>query len=83
MTPAKPKAEAGNTPTRVGKTSQSANSDSISEKHPHACGEDQRHAQPPALVEETPPRVWGRLRVRLCAERRLRNTPTRVGKTDG
>ncbi len=50
-------------------------------KHPHACGEDTRSAIPPQMMEETPPRMWGRLARRLQRLNELGNTPTHVGKT--
>ena len=70
-----------NTPTRVGKTSKTGCTRCWTQKHPHACGEDEARLQVGLIERETPPRVWGRQRRALPSADRQRNTPTRVGKT--
>jgi len=69
------------TPTRVGKTSEALAATSRIPVHPHARGED-RDRQP-AITDQlgSPPRAWGRRRCDLHWRRRVRFTPTRVGKT--
>ena len=73
----------GNTPTRVGKTLCNFPFFTLSQKHPHACGEDLKRRVYRTRDIETPPRVWGRLEVSATTKQAPRNTPTRVGKTDG
>ena len=71
----------GNTPTGVGKTDWSRDSDHNREKHPHGRGEDCDLSRHSFLPVETPPRAWGR---QHCPDRQLiteGNTPTGVGKT--
>ena len=70
-----------NTPTHVGKTERSLPHFENVEKHPHACGEDGRHAGDHGRRIETPPRMWGRLRKAELKLYPLGNTPTHVGKT--
>mgnify|MGYP007032566769 CR=1 FL=1 len=71
----------GNTPTHVGKTINSKCPPVLTQKHPHACGEDPVMPGLASAGLETPPRMWGR----PAAERELYgaigNTPTHVGKT--
>ena len=55
--------------------------DVVIKKHPHARGEDSGVGIQSALVGETPPRTWGRLRSYSSQMRCCRNTPTHVGKT--
>ena len=71
----------GNTPTHVGKTDTAPPQRAQARKHPHARGEDSywMGAYFPHL--ETPPRTWGRLHKAGNFPRRVRNTPTHVGKT--
>ncbi len=71
----------GNTPTCVGKTASDSTIKARLEKHPHVCGEDQRNLTRIKCRWETPPRVWGRLRLVNRATWHTRNTPTCVGKT--
>ena len=70
-----------NTPTRVGKTKSSPRASKPQEKHPHARGEDGLAWGAFLMLEETPPRAWGRLQQRLPHGFIMGNTPTRVGKT--
>ncbi len=49
-----------NTPTGVGKTTRHMPSPDNAEKHPHGRGEDSRASIEPLMMEETPPRAWGR-----------------------
>ena len=71
----------GNTPTPVGKTTPKGRAWRPWWKHPHACGEDTRVRRSMYLLQETPPRLWGR-QARVKRPRRLTgNTPTPVGKT--
>ena len=75
--------EGGNTPTGVGKTLCGPGRLGIKGKHPHGRGEDSAAGVRLQLVEETPPRAWGRpgnLRPNSFSQR---NTPTGVGKTCG
>jgi hypothetical protein len=72
---------AGNTPTCVGKTCGHAESSSSTWKHPHVCGEDYYGRPQGRSATETPPRVWGRRRVRAVRSCNHGNTPTCVGKT--
>ena len=74
-------APAGNTPTGVGKTSDSIDGLDGSQKHPHGRGEDQDNPDVSASSLETPPRAWGRLEINASRERIEGNTPTGVGKT--
>ena len=71
----------GNTPTRVGKTTDQPVEHLLHQKHPHSCGEDRTHRPGFPMRRETPPLVWGRLRFRQAYSAGFRNTPTRVGKT--
>ena len=50
-------------------------------KHPHERGEDVGGIAGTLLKEETPPRAWGRLLLRIWRTGCHRNTPTSVGKT--
>jgi len=69
------------TPTRVGKTAATNAIMTVSEDHPHACGENSMPSL--ALVNATgsPPRVWGKRPAIDCQISSGRITPTRVGKT--
>ncbi|VVJ36652.1 Domain of uncharacterised function (DUF2825) [Klebsiella pneumoniae] len=51
-----------NTPTHVGKTLTGTFTRTNTEKHPHACREDQQGFCQYALRQETPPHMWGRPR---------------------
>ena len=51
---------ARNTPTHVGKTPFAYSPISRGQKHPHACGEDNRAMYEGTADVETPPRMWGR-----------------------
>ena len=70
-----------NTPTRVGKTHHQPSGLACSEKHPHSRGEDNPLPAWPCLTVETPPLAWGRPSNNQRRKSRVRNTPTRVGKT--
>ncbi len=72
---------ARNTPTGVGKTSGCGWAAWANQKHPHGRGEDLAKGAGSQCPTETPPRAWGRRRVMLSWPRRVRNTPTGVGKT--
>ena len=49
-----------NTPTCVGKTTQTSPDPVWTWKHPHVRGEDLASSRHPKVVWETPPRAWGR-----------------------
>ncbi len=51
-----------NTPTHVGKTLTGTFTRTNTEKHPHACREDQQGFCQYALRQEIPPHMWGRPR---------------------
>ena len=70
-----------NTPTRVGKTKCPHTHRNVLKKHPHARGEDLICSFSFSTPLETPPRAWGRRYTKFPGNSRLRNTPTRVGKT--
>ena len=53
----------------------------MSQKHPHARGEDTVLQIIYIFLLETPPRTWGRREVRHQLTDRVGNTPTHVGKT--
>ena len=69
------------TPTRVGKTRAPACARARCAVHPHACGENVSNTWHALKVAGSPPRVWGKRGCRFHRARRLRFTPTRVGKT--
>src|SRR5690554_7511989 len=70
-----------NTPTHVGKTHYGLSSTEVKRKHPHACGEDEFSSPRSGDTVETPPRMWGRLKLSVVRQFVKRNTPTHVGKT--
>ena len=72
---------AGNTPTGVGKTCRLTMWQPLNEKHPHGRGEDAAGVATVVLLEETPPRAWGRLPMGGGGGVFGGNTPTGVGKT--
>ncbi len=74
-------AEVGNTPTSVGKTPGRRAFAHRGWKHPHERGEDDGGQVAPLVVQETPPRAWGRPGDELVQEPVVGNTPTSVGKT--
>ncbi len=76
-----PRAEAGNTPTCVGKTINRSRRASRGTKHPHVRGEDLMTFICASDSLETPPRAWGRPSPPYFASVFSRNTPTCVGKT--
>src|SRR5690554_2479648 len=73
----------GNTPTDVGKTASPVVGGHWHQKHPHGRGEDQQQILSHLLLQETPPRTWGRPYACHAERQRGRNTPTDVGKTAG
>src|SRR5690606_7269087 len=70
-----------NTPTDVGKTQRRAHAATSVWKHPHGRGEDSSRAHSRCSTGETPPRTWGRPRLRRINRTAVGNTPTDVGKT--
>ena len=70
-----------NTPTHVGKTLSFCVMVIGIVKHPHARGEDHPQILPEVIDTETPPRTWGRRRLRTARPPCQGNTPTHVGKT--
>ena len=50
-------------------------------KHPHGRGEDYQRFLHQEILEETPPRAWGRRSKVHAKAAPVRNTPTGVGKT--
>ena len=70
-----------NIPTPVGKTMAYSRGVALSQKHPHARGEDSAVACMVTLHWETSPRPWGRLYGQALARPAVRNIPTPVGKT--
>ena len=78
----RPRARLGrNTPTCVGKTKRIVRHDKVIWKHPHMRGEDSSRLQGKHCKAETPPHAWGRQRFSKQTGRKVRNTPTCVGKT--
>ena len=65
----------------MGKTSSSHGLTRITEKHPHARGEDAVGRDRKIEYIETPPRTWGRREDPCMPIHQKRNTPTHVGKT--
>ena len=65
----------------MGKTFFFAYTTSLSQKHPHARGEDHPFSQRMTSTKETPPRTWGRQFGEIAGLAVDRNTPTHVGKT--
>lgn len=76
------KTKSRNTPTTcVGKTPSWKNENRRTWKHPHVRGEDGMGEPKRQLIEETPPRAWGRRFQLQLREQRSGNTPTYVGKS--
>ncbi len=75
------KMSGGNTPTGVGKTKEAKATADKAKKHPHGRGEDDFAVRCDNDEQETPPRAWGRPTTTKNSCRRIRNTPTGVGKT--
>ena len=69
------------TPTGVGKTNSVVKLYEAVMVHPHRCGENANLNGGISLGSGSPPQVWGKLRYLAAARRRLRFTPTGVGKT--
>ena len=70
-----------NTPTCVGKTQFRLAFPPLRRKHPHMRGEDFMQRNKRIRHSETPPHAWGRPGHAVPGLRRVRNTPTCVGKT--
>ena len=70
-----------NTPTGVGKTLSARPTSSTRRKHPHGRGEDSASRMRISRHRETPPRAWGRPKLRELMDIGGGNTPTGVGKT--
>ena len=70
-----------NTPTCVGKTTQTRLIPVAVQKHPHVRGEDYVPYKVRIFAQETPPRAWGRPCLKKKSSFHIRNTPTCVGKT--
>ena len=68
------------TPTHVGKMLCPVSRHPTSSVHPHARGEDNAKSERPSHVVGSPPRTWGRCRLRAEGQERSRFTPTHVGK---
>ncbi len=68
------------TPTLVGKISLSASSSPNSSVHPHARGENPPRCVVITFSTGSPPRSWGKFQSVHAQSRRLRFTPTLVGK---
>ena len=69
-----------NTPTGVGRTSQSPNLAALASEHPHGRGEDAGAGRDVAGDLGTPPRAWGGPWGPVGRLAALRNTPTGVGR---
>ncbi len=69
------------TPTRVGKTPGVDWQPARRAVHPHACGENLEWSRGGMGGTGSPPRVWGKLGLRMWRRGARRFTPTRVGKT--
>ena len=70
-----------NIPTRVGKTQRDQCTRNRTSEHPHACGENVIARFTAFKAAGTSPRVWGKHRGVRASGPRVRNIPTRVGKT--
>ena len=53
----------------------------LTQKHPHARGEDNSGGMLLDALRETPPRTWGRPKYGVRQHDIAGNTPTHVGKT--
>ena len=71
------------TPTCVGKTAQGSRGRMPYSVHPHVCGENMHRVNAEDIGEGSPPRVWGKQAIWLRVGKRVRFTPTCVGKTFG
>ena len=65
-------------PTRVGRTPPAGRSDAATPVHPHACGADDRPADPSFSFTGSSPRVWGGLDLLLRAHQVDRGSSPRV-----
>ena len=69
------------TPTGVGKTTSVKVAMSWVAVHPHRCGENGPAGRFFRKPQGSPPQVWGKHRYPILNTRRVRFTPTGVGKT--
>jgi len=72
----------GNTPTGVGKTSETGNDNTSSRKHPHGRGEDRSECYMRMRKVETPPRAWGRPMRRRSSAGRAETPPRAWGRPE-
>ena len=70
-----------NTPTGVGKRVTHFRNLRASGKHPHGRGEEDVRYSMIVSPGETPPRAWGRVRIKVTYKAIAGNTPTGVGKS--
>ncbi len=68
------------TPTCVGKSAIYVAKDMLDKGHPHVCGEEIITDEKAVPIEGTPPRVWGRVSLKITWLPTGRDTPTCVGK---
>ena len=73
--------DSGNTPTGVGKSHMFVPPSVCLWKHPHGRGEEQPLNGFSLVAIETPPRAWGRVRIKVTYKAIAGNTPTGVGKS--
>ena len=71
----------GITPARAGKSWTIPNLYTHNRDHPRACGEKPSATLPGRVTGGSPPRVRGKGRFQLAAERSIRITPARAGKS--
>ena len=69
------------TPTCVGKTCAIVTKECLVSVHPHVCGENLNELDSGHAIVGSPPRVWGKLGLRVVWIPAIRFTPTCVGKT--
>ena len=74
------RAPCGNTPTGVGKSFVIWLPCRKPGKHPHGRGEEIARCWEKVKILETPPRAWGRVRIKVTYKAIAGNTPTGVGK---
>ena len=68
------------TPTGVGKIQDTQNRCAPPAVHPHGCGENGPSTRRSIETPGSPPRVWGKCRLKTRRPRLRRFTPTGVGK---
>jgi len=69
------------TPTCVGKTRPSSDTDAGGSVHPHVRGENYVDERIRMTIGGTPPRAWGKHYILITRTQIIRYTPTCVGKT--